>query len=309
MKTSLIIAICGAILFAARFIYLLIGEFNLWPLIFCVICCVFIYKGSKTVAFKTTTGVFSKITQKYVGHMDQGSLNWADPMFEVVTINVDGSPNISLDLQELKIEVLSTPDMHTKVRGIRAKVKNIVFMLEIIEDEMPYLFEIEGGGETIKKRILSFINLFFLDEIGKIDPVDLDEDKGEILKKLASRLKRSVNSFCKKNHYPYKIPNGSIATIGDTELETKYYEVLAKKEFTKLEQDGFDVEAERIRERLLTLGNALLPTATDNEKLKAAMVAIKITPKTIEEKTFGVNTEISALLKELADILKNKFVP
>lgn len=304
-KTSLKLGIIAILTFAIIFLIAIILESwsAFWPIIYCLLFCFYVYKGYKSVAYKTATGVFSRITNELVGRIEAG-LRWADPIYEVVTVSVDGIPNISVDLQQLEIEIVETPEMHTSTRGIKAKVRNVIIMLEVIKGKIPQLFEIEGSSLTVRERVASYINFFFLDEIGKIKPVDLDEDKGETLKNLAEKLKDSVNKFCKDNHYPYKIPQKSVVTIGDTELETKYYEVLAKKEFTKLEQDGFDVEAERIRTRLLDLGNHLLPTATENEKLKAAMVALKITPKTIEEKTYGVSTEISVLLKELAEILK-----
>lgn len=304
-KTSLILGIIAILTFAIIFLIAIILEnwSAFWPIVYCLLFCFYIYKGAKSVPYKTATGVFSRITNELVGRIEAG-LNWADPIYEVITVSVDGTPNLTVDLQQLEIEIVETSEMHTSTRGIKAKVKNVIIMLEVIKEEIPQLFEIEGGTLTVRERITSYINFFFLDEIGKLKPVNLDKDKGETLKDLAEKLKRAVNEFCKKNEYPYEIPPDSVVTIGDTELETKYYEVLAKKEFTKLEQDGFDVEAKRIRTRLLNLGNHLLPTATENEKLKAAMVALKITPKTIEEKSYGVSTEVSVLLKELAEILK-----
>lgn len=304
-KTSLILGIIAILGFAIIFLALVfIGSWSaFWPIIYCLLFCFYVYKGSKSVAYKTATGVFSRITNKLIGRIEAG-LRWADPIYEVVTVSVDGTPNLTVDLQQLEIEIVETQEMHTSTRGIKAKVRNVVMMLEVIKEEIPQLFEIEGGTLTVRERITSYINFFFLDEIGKINPVDLDEDKGNTLKVLAKKLRIAVNRFCRKNLYPYEIPKGSIVTIGDTELEAEYYKVLAKKEFMKLEQDALNVEAEMLKKRVLDLGNSLLPTATENEKLKAAMVALKITPKTIEEKTYGVSTEISVLLKELAEILK-----
>jgi hypothetical protein len=304
-KISLWIALLGAIYFARIFVNLLNTDtdLNLWPLISCILCCIYIIKGGKTVAYKTTTGVFSKITRKPVGYMNAGSLNWACPIFEIVTISVNGVPGTSADLQELKVLIAETPLMQTATRGIQAKVKKISFMLKL-DGNIAELFNVEGGAKTIRKRIVEFADEFFLDKISHITPEDLDQNKAKIIKKLAADLQREMNEFCKKNHYPYNVSSQVI--IGDTELEPEYYKVLAKKEFASLEQDALDIDATRLKARLLDLGTSLLPTGTENERLKAAMVALKITPKTIEEKSYGVSPEISELMKELAGIFFKK---
>lgn len=304
MRTSLILGIIAILSFAVIFLaFVFIGSrATFWPMLYCLLFCFYIYMGAKSVPFKTATAVFSRVTNLMVGRIGAG-LHWVDPLFERATTSVDGVPNQTIDLQELKIDIEESTEHHTATKGIKARVKKIVFMLKVTED-IPRLFDIEGGPETVRERVLGQINFILLDEIGQILPVTLDKDKGNTIKDLAKRLKDRVNQFCQDNDYPYEIPGNSEITIGDTELEAEYYKVLAKKEFMKLEQDALNVEAKMLKKRLLNLGNSLLPTATENEKLKAAMVALKITPKTIEEKTFGVSPEISVLMKELADILK-----
>lgn len=303
MRTSLVLGTLAIILFAIYFLILLSFQkwSAIWPIIYCLLYCLYIYEGSKSVALKTATGVVSKVTNEFVGYIGAG-LHWADPIFEIVTISVDGVPNKSADLQKLTVEISETPLMQTATRGIQVRIKRINFMLELIASNIQELFNIEGGSETIRERIVEYIDEFFLEKISKLAPEKIDQNKAETIKKLAEELEEEVNEFCKKNNYPYQISSKVI--IGDTELEAKYYEVLAKKEFMKLEQEALDVESEMIRKRLLDLGNNLLPTASENEKLKAAMVALKITPKTIEEKTFGVSPEISILAKELVDVFK-----
>lgn len=302
LKISLLTSIGGTLYFAIRFIILIDIAFNLWPLIFCVICCLFIYYGGKTVAFKTTTGVFSRITRKPIGHMNAGSFNWADPIFEKVTTSINGASNKSADLQELRIEIAETPLMQTKTRGIQVKIKKITFMLELTGD-IAELFRIEGGAETIRERIVEYIDEFFLEKIGHTLPESLDQDKAKTIRVLAKKLKKEVNHFSAKNKYPYEIVSEVI--IADTELEVKYYEVLAKKEFATLEADAQDVDANRLRERLLSLGSNLLPNSNEEERLKAALIALKITPQEIKKNIIGVSSEISILMKELVGILKH----
>lgn len=304
IKSSLWIAAIGAFIFAYRF-YSSIGDnFSLWHLVFCIICCRYIMAGGKSLALKTASGVFSKVTKKSVGLMEAGSLNWADPLFEVVTISVDGVPNISIDLQKLEITIEETALMQTSTSGIQAKVKNLSFILKLTNiDDIQRLLEIEGGVTTVRKRIIKYVGEIIMILISQLSPEDIDQDKNATIETLADEIELRVNAFCLLNDYPYSIINTVI--IGDTELEQKYYEVLAKKEFTRLEQDGLDVEADRIKVRLIALGTSVLPTGTKDEQLKAAMIALKITPKTLEEKSFGVSPEVAILLKELAVLLKS----
>lgn len=300
-KTSLILGISAILFFAIVFlITIVIGKWTpIWAIIYFIIFCLYIYLGSKDVALKTITGVFSRVTNKLIGNMTAG-LGWADPIFEKTTTNINGVENESIDLQELEIEIHETSLMHTSKRGIQAKVKNVVFMLEVIENRIPELFEIEGGKETIKNRILSYINFFFLDEIGKILPTDLDEDKGNTLKKLSKKLRKSVNKFCVTEHYPFEIPHHSEVTIGDTELEAEYYKVLAKEEYAKLENKAKDIDAEKLRERIANFGKHNLPNGTEKEQNDHALIALGIVKKDMQENKYAIDSDFAQLAKEIA---------
>ena len=323
IRSSLIIAISGVVIFSTKFINIIDSDLNfwlliitaIWPLLFCIICCYYIYKGGKTVAFKTTTGVFSKIYGTPVGIMNAGSLNWADPLFEKTTISTDGIPNKSADLQELKVKISETPLIQTKTRGIQAQVKNITFMLKL-SGNIKEILRIEGGATTIRERIIEFVEEFFLEEITKILPEQLDQDKMKVIHELTTGLKKAINGddgpgyygverkrgFCERNKYPYKITGEVI--IGDTELETKYYEVLAKKEFSRLEQDARDVEAARLRERIADFGRHIRPNASEKEQTENALIALGIVKKDIQEKKYGIDSDLSELAKDIVRYLK-----
>src|ERR1035437_7586679 len=73
LKSSMWLAILVAFYFAGRFISLVDNDFSLWPFISCAVCCYFIYRGGKTVAYKTLTGVFSDIWKIPLGIMKAGS--------------------------------------------------------------------------------------------------------------------------------------------------------------------------------------------------------------------------------------------
>jgi hypothetical protein len=304
MKASLIVAIMGTIIFATIFITSIEDNFNLWPLIYCLLFCYYIYAGGKKVAYKTTTGVFSKKSGEPIGHMNAGSfMNWADPIFEIVTVSVDGVPNKSADLQKLEIIIPETPLMQTSTRGIQAKVKKISFMLKLEAGKLFELLDIEGGAVTVKERIVEYIDEFFLKKISKKSPEDLDQDKENTIKTLAKNLKKEVNDFCNDNNYPYQITGDVI--IADTELEAKYYEVLSKREFTKLEQEAKDVEAKKLRGRLAKFGKQILPNGTEKEQMDAAYIGLGIVKRDINENKIAVDPELIQLVKDIALYFKS----
>jgi hypothetical protein len=301
-KTSLLVAGVAIIHFAVKFLNLIDNDsFSIWPIIFCIIWCIFIISGGKTVAYKTVTGVFSRKTREVVGTMHAGALNWADPIFEITTTSVDGIPNKSADLQELQIKITETPLMHTSTSGIQAKVKRISLMLKLVGD-IRELLEIEGGVSTIRERVTEDVEEYFLKAISHISPTSLDKDKANTIEKLAIDLRTRVNKFCSDNYYPYQITKEVI--IGDTELEAEYYKVLAKKEFTRLEANAKDLDARRLKKRLLDLGKNLLPTSNEVEQLRQAMISLGITPKDIKEHIAGATPEVVDLLIELVSALK-----
>jgi len=298
LRLSLIIAIVGALIFASIFVATATSLVSN-SLIFCGICLFYIYKGGKTVALKTMSGVFSKVTKKSVGIMNAGSLNWACPIFEVVTVSVDGIPNKSADLQKLKVTIHETPPMQTAKRGIQAKIKHISFMLVLDPDRISDLLEIEGGAETIQERIVEFSEEFFLEQVADLTPEALDQDKKKTIDHLKKHLWKHTEDFCDENGYPYHIVEKSVV-IGDTELDAQYYEALARKEYAKLEQDAKDVEAIALRERISKFGKDLLPGASKKEQTDKALIALAIVKKDISEKRFGIDPEIASLAKDLA---------
>ena len=300
-KISLFVAIVGTIIFSVRFISSIENNFNLWPLIYCGICLFYIYSGGKTVSYKTVSGVFSKITKNPVGKMTSGT-GWADPIFEVVTISVDGIPNKSADLQSLKIKIIETPQMQTQTRGVQAKVKNITFMLKLKPDGLRDLLQIEGGTETVREIICEFIDEFFLEQISHIEAEILDQNKSKIIRTLSDELEKEVNHFCRKNDYPYEIVGTVI--IGDTELDQKYYEILSRKEYARLEQEAKDLEAVSLRIRIKNLGSHILPSASEKEQIEAAMLSLGIIKKDIQERKYAVDPTLAQLALDIAKYLK-----
>lgn len=297
IRLSLIIALGGLIFFGFRFVSNVADNFNLWPFISCVVYGIYIISGGKTIQAKTMSGVQSKFTKRFVGVMNAGT-DWADPFFEIVTVSVDGVPNKSADLQELEIIISETPFMRTNKPGILAKVKEISFMLELEDDKIFELLEIEGGATTVRGRIVKYIDEFFLEEISKKSPDDLDQDRKETIEKLVVALKVEVNKFCKKNKYPYEVVGDII--IADTELEAKYYEVLAKRVYAKLEQKAKDVEARSLMLRLSKFGKNSLPDASEKEQAEYALVALKIVTREIKENKFAIDPELAQLAKDIA---------
>lgn len=303
MKTSLRIGIPAIIFFAIYFLILISKASKeslsaLWPMIYLLLSCFYIYKGARSVPFKTATAVFSKVTNLMVGRIGAG-LHWADPFFERVTTSVDGVPNQTIDLQELKIDIEESTEHHTATKGIKAKVKKIVFMLKVTED-IPRLFDIEGGSKTVRERVLGKIHFILLDEIGQILPVDLDEDKGDTIKELAERLKDRVNQFCQENDYPYEIPDSSEVTIGDTELDAEYYKVLARREYALLENQAKDVDAEKLRERIANFGKHILPGVSAKEQTDSALISLGIVKKDIQERKYALDADLVQLAKDIA---------
>jgi hypothetical protein len=263
----------------------------------------FIYNGGKSLSYKTQTGVWDNITGKPIGVMKEGDLNWSDSVFTKTTTSVNGEPNVSADLQEIEIVIESTPDIQTKTRGVQAKVKEISFMLHL-HGHIDRLFDIEGGRETILRRINKFTLQFFQDRVGQIEATTLDQDKGTQIRTLADQLKLEVNQFCRDNNYPFDIVN--VVTIGDTELDPSYYAALAKKEIALLTQEALDVDANALLARIDKIGKALLKgtTYSDADRLQAAQITLGIVKKDIQFKKFGVDPDTGVLLKAIAEILK-----
>jgi hypothetical protein len=208
-----------------------------------------------------------------------------------------------INLQHILIEIPATPDLQTSARGIKTKVKEISLMLNLKENDgaVKEVFNIEGGIETIKKRIKSYINERFIHLVGVRSPEDLDVNKEGTIENMIKDLEKRVNKFCNANHYPYKVHN---MLIGDTELDELYYKALAKKVEAHLNANAEDVTAQRLKTRLLELGAELVPNGSAVEKLQSALIALGTIKKDISEKSFSVDADLRILAKEIAEILK-----
>lgn len=303
LRVSLYIAMGTSLYFIIEFLDVVSSQGVMsTSFVLMLLCLIYILAGCKDVPFKTQVAVFSRLTGKPTGVILESGLGWIDPIFEFATVSTDGIPNIALDLQELMIEILETPDMQTKTRGIKAKVRDVLFFLKL-QGDITELFEIEGGAETIRKSIMNKTLEFFLDEVGRIDPVDLDTDKSDILENLADKLKRKINKYCDDNEYPYKVVRE--ITIGDTELEKAYYDHLAQKAYASLQADADDTTASRLKDRLLKLIKNF-PGNNEKEKMEYVMNALKIVPRTTTENKISIDPIIAKALTDIAKIFKQK---
>jgi hypothetical protein len=301
-RLSLIIVFIAMIVFSFK-IFFLVGEVDpgndedAWRLVsltlFLLLFSAYAIAGGIKGSFKTETIILSKVSGDSVGTMKY-KLNWVDPFFEML------SP--SIDLRKIQLRVASTPDLQTSSRGIKAKVKEISLMIQKKGDARKIL-KIEGGFETIKERILSSMDEFFIHRVGSLSPQDLDTDKAATIENMITDLTDELNHFCSNNNYPYKVKD---ILIGDTELDQVYYEALAEKVLTALREEAKDVSAAAIKNRIVDVGNTLLPNGTENEKVQAAQIALNIVKKTIEEKKFGVDMDLKVLIREIALLLKKR---
>jgi hypothetical protein len=66
-----------------------------------------------------------------------------------------------------------------------------------------------------------------------LSPQDLDTDKAATIENMITDLTDELNHFCSNNNYPYKVKD---ILIGDTELDQVYYEALAEKVLTALDE-------------------------------------------------------------------------
>lgn len=306
LKLSLVVAVIGAVYFAFFFIASLSTEENS-TVCFMFMCAwiFYIYKGGKSVALNTMSGVFSRINKQAVGTMKAGSLRWADPVFEVVTISVDGIPNKSADLQRFEMSMSETAMIQTKTRGVQAKVKTISMMLELAPNGIQDILIIEGGLETIKGRVHHFIDEFFLEEIPTLTPAALDRNKAKTIEHLREGLEGFVNHHCHENHYPYHVVHGSVI-IADTELEAEYYKTLGKTAYARLENQAKNVDSVALKKRIADMGQKLLPSGTEKEQLEAALIALSIVKKDISTRTYNLDSETREMAKEIALALFKK---
>ncbi len=296
---STVIALTGAVLFTALFLSSLVNfqtDTDGVALICLLACLKFVWNGSKQVAYKTQTGLFDLISGKPIETLSTG-IHLTDPLLEMATISTNGEPDISADLQELEIEIPQLDWIQSADSGFQVLVKEISFMIELELEDVKQLFDIEGGAEKVRDRIVKFTRDFFRDEIPEFMAEEIDQDKRAVIALLADKLKSDLNKFCEESHYPYRIPDDSKIIIGDTQLEDDYYAAMKKKKLAKLEQKALDVAAKRTTKRLLKRGRELLPNGSEDAQLKAAQVSLGITPKTVEEKSFAVSGDLLGAIK------------
>ncbi|MES2930320.1 MAG: hypothetical protein V4665_00860 [Patescibacteria group bacterium] len=298
LRTSLIISFFLVIIFLYQIVILIRDDATFWsvfwPVFHLGVTTLFIYRGGVGLAYKTSTIVFSKVNGEPVGVIGAGSMNWRDPFLEEV--------GKTLSLKEILIEIPETPELQTASRGIKAKIKEISATLQLIGD-IRSVFKIEGDFKTIKKRIQSFIDEFFIHEVGALTPENLDKDKKDTIHTMVKKLKRETNEFCRHRNYPYRLTD---VLIGDTELEKVYYEALADIILTTLREEAKMVSAEGHKARILMLGGAIMPNGTEAEKVTAAQVTLDIVKRDIQEKKFSLDDDLRKLVKEVVEILKRR---
>lgn len=305
------IAVSGAIIYSAIIVKMAAfdDDFSYFCLFYLLICLRFIYYGSKQVPFKTQTALFDEITGKPIpGKILQAGIHFTDPILEKVTASTNGEPDVTVDMQEVRIKIHQTPQMQTKTRGIKALVRHIGLMLKLKGGDLSRAFDVEGGVETMKKRIEDYVFEIVNEKISQTEAQRMDQDKKKFIHdELAPFIKDEVNKFCLKpaNNYPYEIDED--VTIGDTELDEIYYIALGKKAITIMEQEAENEKAKMIRERLLETGKFLMPGGSEAEQLRAAQVSLGIVPKTITEKKIALDVDtLQAARQLIADIVLGK---
>ncbi len=249
---------------------------------FLLLVSLFMMAGGRSVPFKAMTGVFSVVGRINIGRLSSGSKHWVDPVFEYTTVDTNGELNVAVDLQHLMIHILTTPELRTSKKGVPAYVKNIEFELHLIEERADEIFLVEGGGKRIQQRVENQVDEILLHDVAKLDPDNLDTDKKGEVERLGITLQEKINYFCERNHFPYH-SDGEI-TIGDIVLDPDYYV-----------QQRKNVEAEQTRTRIKDTGKDLRPTGTEAEQVEAAMIALNITPKTIQEQKRTYNIDVLTL--------------
>jgi hypothetical protein len=309
LRTSLIVAIAGFAVYAINFLMFIIDKeylHALWPALGIAACATYIIAGGRSVAFKTQTAVFSRITGNPIAVLQSGSLKWVDPIFELTTVN-PGVENVSANLKDLPIRIEKSAKLLTK-NHVQAWIKDISFLLHL-QGDVKELFNIEGGTEIVMERIEHFINEFFIGEISKYLPKDLEEDKHGIIERIAEELEEKINTFCRKMKYPFRVVNNSDSEqpdilIGDIELDPKYYESLAKTALAILDNEAKDKDAEALRKRVIDMGKSLLPSGTEAEQINAAQITLGLIQKNINETKLSLGTDMPGLIKEVIAILK-----
>lgn len=300
-KTSLIIALMSVGYYAQQFISTIYSENGpedeiLGPAviscIFIGVWLVYISMGGTAGGQKTTTLVVGRLFEMIVGTMDSG-INWFDPIFERLT------PLINL--KDLPLVIASTPDLQTAQRGIKAKVKEIGITRKV-QGNIKRLLVIEGGFEAIKELEHHFINEFFLHAIGRLTPLQLDQDKEHTIHDLCCGLKFALNQWYLDENYPFEIVGNIL--IGDTDLDIAYYNALAEKAIRLLKEQAENVTADALKVRVKDMGEYLMPGGTEAEQNNAARVTLGIVKEAINTNRYSLDADARLLAIEIAKILK-----
>ncbi len=304
LRISLFLAILGTVGFSVQFLYIIYwGGFNLIPIILALVCAALILSGDRNVAYKTGTFVLSRLTNQPIKYLEAG-IRWIDPVWEKVAMSADGEEDTSADLQKLQIEIMKTPKMQTKTRGVQVIIMDIVFFLKLKEGGVDMLFDIEGGPDTVYNGVETFTIGFFRDKVAEVGAEKFDTDWKTATADMTKNLKIAINQYCIDNEFPYEIPITSTIVIGDTELDPEYYVALAKQVYAVLEQNAQDTIAKKLSARLLRAGKKILPGRTPAEQLEAAKIALSIVKKDIQQRGYSLDADIRILLTELAKIMK-----
>jgi len=261
-----------------------------------IIMCTFLYAGSRSVPFKTMTGVFSQVKNTNIGKLRAGDKNWVDPVFEYTTVDTTGVRNIAADLQHILINIEETKEIRTSKPGVTAYVFDIVFKLHLIEDRAQEIFLAEGGGEIIRERITYQVNEIVFDLVSSINPDDLDTNKKGSIGELKENLQKKINDFCDNNELPYH-SQGEI-TIGDIALDQAYYN-----------QQRLNVEIEQRTQRVLESGQTLLGKDADKAKVaETGMLIHGFISKNITEevKVFTIDNATLIVAERIAGLFVKK---
>lgn len=308
---SLILFIVCGIWFAIES-YNSIGtdDYNLSSLLGFLFCGTLVVMGGKDVAFKTVITVFSKLTNKPIGQMSAGAFNWSCPF--TTKVSTDDSKHKAADLQSLEITIPQIGPVQTKTRGIQVTFHKLSFMLKLVPERLNEIYEVEGGLETMRKKIEDFVFEFFEKNAKKKTPefLDIDSDGDDPVEWITGELIKEIDKFCNDNSYPYLISLNknveSQITLRSIELDAAYYEALGKKKFAELDADANDLKAQRLMERIKQTGRGILPNSSEQDQAKEAKIALGITPQTFQQNDFGISTDSKVLLKEIFEIYLNK---
>lgn len=285
-------------------------DYNLSSLLGFLFCGTLVVMGGKNVAFKTVITVFSNLTNKPIGQMNTGAFNWSCPF--TTKVSIDDTGHKAADLQSLEITIPQIGPVQTQTRGIRATFHKLSFMLKLVPERLNEIYEIEGGLETMRKKIDDFIFKFFEKIAKQKNPefLDINSYGADPVEWITELLVKEIDKFCNNNSYPYLISlskdGGSQITLRSIELDAAYYEALGKKRYAELDADANDLKATRLTERIQHTGQGILPNGSEKDQAKEAKIALGITPQTFQQNDFGISSDSKEILKEVLTIFLDK---